>query len=137
MNDIETLGKAIEWLLGNDTGVSSETILAVMVGNVEAGEVDSSGMRFGVPHDPSDFGRCHRLLEIFPEWRARLGEMEEIFPEWKPLVREWAKLTKLYLRDLPTGRCPELYDRMQELRKESLAEAGWTETSPGCWKKAS
>ena len=53
-----------DWLLSRDTGISSETILAVMTGS----EIE----RPGVPHDTADFGRCHRLLGHFPEWRSRM-----------------------------------------------------------------
>ena len=79
----------IEWLLGDDTGTSSQTILAVMTGSkIEC--VD-------VPLDRADFGRCHRLLVHFPEWRARLPEVANRYPEWAPLVRDWDALTALYL----------------------------------------
>jgi len=60
----------LEWLHGLDTGVSSETIYSVMTGHnvLTCGEGDA-------PHDPGDFGRCYRLLKLFPEWRERLAEV--------------------------------------------------------------
>lgn len=106
--------RVIEWLMSGDTGVSSETICAVMCGV----RIHSC---FGtdVPHDPSDFGRCYRLLKKFPEWRARLPEVSKKHRAWKRLVEHWDELTALYERELkhPDGRAPELYERMKELRK--------------------
>lgn len=103
----------IEWYQGNDTGVSSETIWTVMTGYPVR--------RSGVPWDPSDFGRCYRLLERFPEWRTRLSELAEAFPQWVPLVREWDRLTAIYLRDVPTGRSDELWRELEKLNTESGA----------------
>jgi hypothetical protein len=120
MNSTEAL-KAICWLMGGDTGISSETILAVMVGAPFHGA--------GVPHDADDFGRCHRLLQRFPEWRARLGEVAERYPIWGPLVREWDALTDLY-----GGSHRAMYDRLQALIDEGRLAAGWTQTAPGCWR---
>ena len=95
-----------QWIVSRDTGLSSETIWAVMMG--------TQAEWASIPYDPSDFGRCHRLLEAIPEWRPRLPEVAEVYPEWKPLVDSWDEMTRLYLRDLPTGRSDELYNLMQE-----------------------
>lgn len=118
----------IDWLLGGDTGVSSKTICAVMTGSKMKGP--------DVPHDPSDFGRCHRLLILFPEWRARLHEMAEQFPMWGPMVEAWDELTALYEKESTnkSGMAPKLYDRMQALIDEGRIAAGWTKTGPGCWR---
>lgn len=105
------MSKAMTWIVGPDTGISSKTIWAVMMGVVaQTGD-------YCIPYDPSDFGRCHRLLQIMPEWRSRLNEVASMFPEWTPLVKNWGELEALYLEELPTGRCPKLYNRMLELRK--------------------
>ena len=67
--DIAT--RLYEWRNGADTGLSSETIAAVMSGAV------SPPGRFGweYPADAADLGRCLRLLRLIPEWRVRIGEM--------------------------------------------------------------
>lgn len=104
-----------EWIIGNDTGISSETIWAVMMG------VSNSGTRpfgFDVPHDPSDFGRCYRLLKYIPEWKGRLNEVATCFPKWIPMVREWDKMIAIYERDLESGKSSELFDLMQKLEDE-------------------
>jgi hypothetical protein len=95
------------WLAGGDTGTSSKTIWSVMTGY----PVD----RHDVPHDPADFGRCHKLLELFPAWRARLPELAARHPMWAGLVEHWDDLTAMYLEELPTGRAPRTYARMKEL----------------------
>lgn len=120
----------LEWMMSGDTGVSSKTIMHVMEGTAAPSDVD-------VPHDPSDFGRCHRLLEAFPSYAARLGEVAEKYPDWVGLVREWGTLTEMYCVALNTGaeRATELYNRMEELIDEGRRAAGWTETAPGCWKR--
>lgn len=35
--------------------------------------------------------------------------------EWEVLAAHWDELEALYREELPTGRAPKLYDRMQEL----------------------
>jgi len=124
--------KPEQWIIGYDTGTSSKTIWAVMMDAVTGNEPWHT---FGVPGDPDDFGRCYRLLVLFPEWRARLNEVAEKFPEWIGLVREWDKLSLLYERDYPTGRSDELYKAMQVLIDEGRVAAGWIQTAPGCWER--
>lgn len=100
------------WLNSGDTGISSKTIWSVMTGR----PFPDRHFLPSVPLDPSDFGRCHRLLERFPEWRARLGEVAERYPEWAPLVDAWDRMTALHQRDEPTGESAELYALMRDLR---------------------
>lgn len=120
----------IEWLLSGDTGISSETICAVMTGSQMTG-------RFGpdIPYDPGDFGRCYRLLDHFPEWRKRLPEVAEKYPIWGPMVDAWDELTTLYEAEKNNthGRAPKLYERMWELVEAGRIAAGWTKTGPGSW----
>lgn len=113
---VKTLTDRNDWLTGGDTGISSLTIYSVMTGECD---LTSFGPR--PPSDPSDFGRCHRLLGLFPEWRARLSEVAERYQPWAPLVREWDRLTLLYERDEPTGKSTELYQEMKRLISEGEA----------------
>jgi hypothetical protein len=103
---------AVEWAAGRDTGISSMTIWSVMVG---APSIYSS---YDIPHDPADFGRCYRLLKLFPEWRAKLHLVAEKYPKWKPFVECWDELSELYEEELQSGTAPQLYDLMQKLRQE-------------------
>lgn len=102
-----------QWLAGPDNGISSRTIYGALHSSGgyhrwPGGEVSTS-----VPLDPGDFGRCYRLLKLFPAWRARLPEVAAMHPEWRGLVEAWDELTALYEEELPTGKCPKLYARMQ------------------------
>lgn len=73
------------------------------------------GRRPDIPYDPEDFGRCHRLLFAFPEWRARLPEVAARYPEWVPFVAAWDELAALYVEG-EGGQAPKLYRRMREIR---------------------
>lgn len=75
--------RAAKWIAGRDTGLSSKAIWATMMG--VKGERE-------YPSDPSDIGRCFRLLEAMPEWKARLGEMRAVSPYWAALVERWQEI---------------------------------------------
>jgi hypothetical protein len=95
------------WWNGYDAGVSSKTIVYALTGRTTSPT--------NVPLDPDDFGRCYRLLQRFPEFRPRLGEVARKFPEWKGLVAHWDELSALYEEESPSGTCPKLYARMNAL----------------------
>lgn len=100
-----------EWWRDNGSvGISSKTIWSVLHGRAVRHSVD-------VPHDPDDFGRCHRLLELIPEWVPRLPEVSAKYPAWTKLIAAWPEMERLYVEELPSGKCPKLYALMQELRK--------------------
>lgn len=100
-----------EWAESWDTGISSATIWSVMTGK------PTFMHRFGTPGDPSDFGRCYRLLQKFPAWRQRLDQMSTAHPEWAPYVLRWDEMEKLYEEELPSGTAPKLYAVLKELGK--------------------
>lgn len=122
-----TEGDPIAWLTNGDTGTSSLTIWHLMMGR----EMPPNRWP-SVPLDPSDFGRCYRLLKVMPTWRARLPEVAQRHPKWQPMVQAWDELTALYELELPTGMCPKLYDRMKELRgiRPARERRGPTEQEP-------
>lgn len=111
-------GDALGWLSNGDTGVSSETIWFVMMGR-------PARSRFvpDVPRDPSDFGRCYRLLQVMPGWRARLPEVALAHPtRWPAFVEHWDELSTLYEQVIgPSGKgwdmtaSRALHARMQQL----------------------
>lgn len=102
-----------DWRASDDTGLSSIAIYQHMRG--EQVEKDSFDRSTPYPHDPGDFGRCHRLLALSSAWRARIGEMAKYGKVWAALVAVWDELDALYLEELPAGTCPKLYARMKEL----------------------
>lgn len=104
-----------DWIGSRWTGVSSATIWTVMTG------IPSPYNRYDIPYDPSDFGRCYKLLEMFPFWRSRLEEVSKRFPFWAPFVRDWDELTALYRQAIETKRSTslELYERLKTLVAEA------------------
>lgn len=95
------------WLKSDDTGMSSR-YMAFTIGTGPPAE-------YAHPWDPSDLGRCLRLLEACPELRPLVPAMAKTGKEWKALVEHWDELEALYREELPTGRAPKLYDLMQKL----------------------
>lgn len=111
-----------EWIVSEDVGVSSRTIWCVLMGlfhqKIVGAQKMPCGGRYDVPHDPSDFGRCHRMFRHIPQWRGRLNEVAQVFPRWEPFVREWVKMMEIYERDLESGKSEELWNLMRELEDE-------------------
>lgn len=105
------------WVTGTDTGTSSKTIWRRMMRR----SINDDD-RDDVPYDPDDFGRCYRLLKLFPEWRERLGEMRSVpgwvGKAWGRLVDNWQEMERLYEEERPIGRAPKLYALMQRLIDE-------------------
>ena len=93
-----------EWLRSRDTGISSTTICEVMA------DLHSPYQEHNPPADMAGFGRCYRLLNLFLEWKPRLGEVAEAFPAWASYVQQWPKLSELYVAALTknSARCQDL-----------------------------
>jgi len=129
-----------EWILSTDTGISSKTIWAVMMGvAAEPGQrcgiaSKPPALTYDVPHDPADFGRCFRLLALFPEWRSRVVKMGDIFPKWKPMADRWDEMERIYCEERPSGKCPRLYELIRELEDEGMLLEGWTRTGKCSWE---
>lgn len=123
---------ALAWITGRDTGQSSITIWAVMMGAVDP---TADSWTYSTPMDADDLGRCLRLLDRVPEWKPRLPEVAERFPAWGPLVREWSRLEAAYYEDeRDTGnRVGRIFSG---LRDEVFHAAGFKKTGPGSWIKA-
>lgn len=84
--------REIRWWRGLDVGTSSASIFGVFsnFNRISARELG----RGSVPLHADDFGRCKRLLDLFPEWRADLGRVAEAYPDtlWPRLIPRWAEL---------------------------------------------
>lgn len=105
------------WVLGNDVGLSSLALLAFM----ERNNLPKSD-RYDHPLDPSDLGRCMKLMDIEPSYRERIHEIAVLSPEWAALSEHWSELEALYLEEYPTGYAPKCYARMQELLSDASAQ---------------
>lgn len=99
----------MRWLMSDDTGLSSRYMAAVLSGTPRP--------EMNYPRDPSDFGRCYRLLRAAPELRAEFEKLRACPKPWPLLVEHWAELEYLYELELPEGSAPRLYRRMQELSR--------------------
>ena len=80
-----------EWLKSKGTGASAQCIYDFFA----TGYV----VFCSYPHDADDFGRCLKLLEVVPEWEARLSELSEIEgvhgEVWAKLAEEWEVLKNI------------------------------------------
>jgi len=104
------LARYYAWADGPDSGMSSKTIVWALTGAAVLSKFGGSR-----PLDPDDFGRCYRMLKLFPELRERLHELPTKLPDWAGLVKHWSELEQLYLEEAPNRVAPKLYRRMQEL----------------------
>jgi hypothetical protein len=81
-----------DWLRSGDTGLSSKTIYATFLGDWTI----LRGCSPAAPRDAADFGRCHRLLARYPEWRLRLSEVAAQCGDFSALVPIWGELETLF-----------------------------------------
>jgi len=122
----------MEWLLGDDTGVSSEAIWRHMMGRRQRDGY------FNYPSDPDDFGRCHRLLCLIPEWRARMPEMAKHGKVWAGLVARWEEVTQSYRAEVRSsggqdpdgerwtrGSAPATYNLMKSIQYPIEGRGQW------------
>ena len=99
------------WLATGERGISSEAIASKLSGINIVNPIWATTY----PCDPSDFGRCLKLLDAVPEFKPRLPEMMSVHPVWAKLLENWDELERLYKEEYKTGKCPKLYARMQEI----------------------
>jgi len=103
-----------EWYRSAHCGISSATIAHVLGGGPLL-----DPFRADAPYDPSDFERCRRVVDIFPGWRERLGEVADRYPIWRGIVDAWDELVALLDEERPSGRAPKLYARIKQLRADA------------------
>lgn len=101
--------KAIFWWEHGEHGSSSEFMHGILSG-LSKNVYDGS-----YPHDPSDFKRCHGLLEMVPEWRLKLDMLKSASPTWNNLIDNWPKLTEMLLDQMETKKDNGMYDFMKTL----------------------
>jgi hypothetical protein len=112
--------RALRWLAGGDSGASSKAICYHMLGMKSDGSF---------PWDPSDLGRCLRLLELFPEWKPRIREMARYSPQWAALVARWDELAEMMADEVGIDwskgrRAPRTYDAMKDAIDQACRKGG-------------
>ena len=101
------------WRASDDTGTSSLYMASVIWGGSN---------HYSAPSDPSDFGRCYRLIRAVPGTKESLGLLSEKSEYWRLLVEHWGELEKLYEFQLSNDTAHNknkkypCYDKMQELQ---------------------
>lgn len=110
------IGAITQWLLSDDTGLSSKAIVAAATG--------CEGIMH-YPSDPADIGRCFRLLNKIPIAHG-IAKMAEVCPVWKALWEHWSELYNLMDEEVGIGwtkgtSAPRTYHRMKELIAEGYA----------------
>lgn len=100
------------WLNSDDTGTSSCCLASTLLG---------FSREYGHPHDPTDFGRCLRMLRAVPEAMAIFDTPEgrekvsSLSREWRCIVTNWNNMASLYEEEYPTGKAPKLHKLMRQL----------------------
>lgn len=108
----EMAAKIAVWLVSGDAGISSKTMAVLALGAAD----HVNFIRLDAPHDPSDFGRCYRLVKLIPQIREFFALISIKVPTFAGIICEWDSLCNLYERDFAKGKSQELYERIQSLR---------------------
>ena len=116
--------KLAKWRDSTDIGISSLTIAHVLGGTTMGNNISD------IPRDPSDFGRCLRLVRLMGR-RERLPEVVSRHPAWKPFVWAWDELERLYDEESPSGNAPRLYREMKNLAIMSRTTTGLASSVDG------
>lgn len=131
--------RSAEWIVRSDTGLSSKTIYAHMLGATPQ-KSRWGGPDACYPRDPDDLGRCLRLLELIPEWKGRIAEMAVYGPYWAALVAQWEQLSESMIAEVGIDwskgqRAERTYQLMLEIigrvRDETTTAPTDTKTATG------
>lgn len=105
------------WLVGDDTGVSSSTMVSICLG-AKPSKVGAEGVSdYDAPHDSGDFGRCLRLVRAAPEIRANFNRISRLVPSFKGILENWSELETMYADRTKLDLDDSLYVRLTELRR--------------------
>ena len=101
---MEVNENVVNWILSNDVGASSLTLLACYLRKL------SPDMVINYPHDPDDFGRCKRFLATLEQQdkKITLQRAAEKCPVWKALATQWEWLEAIIDNSV-------LYRQMQKI----------------------
>jgi hypothetical protein len=103
-----------EWITSDDTGMSSKWLATALF--------SAPSKNVSYPYDPSDFGRCYRMLKHVSGAKELFDQKFELLKEaggivWNRYLENWDLLVSLYEQESPKRICNKLYDTMQRLQK--------------------
>lgn len=78
--------KVIDWLASGETGNSSKSLAFEYLG--------SAYSRIDAPHDPSDLGRCLRLIDKVPAVRKAVDALALKHPRWAIAAKAWDEMAQ-------------------------------------------
>lgn len=92
LDSISGLPAEERWWKGLDVGTSSAAIFAIF--NEEFRREAEEFSRKSAPCDSADFGRCKRLLDLFPVWRNLLDAVAQAYPgtNWPAIIARWDEI---------------------------------------------
>lgn len=82
--------KVMEWCFSSDTGISSERLAAEFLGVEYKRRWGST-----TPSDPSDLGRCLRLIELVPSVRSAVDSLALKSERWAKAAAIWDDITQM------------------------------------------
>jgi len=100
LNELER--RAVAWMIATPSmhaGKSAQSIMCHLLG-IELPD-------YPHPLDGADVGRCLRMLESFPEFAGRIGEMKSATDVWSCLAERWGELAQAYNAN-DGARCYEI-----------------------------
>jgi hypothetical protein len=102
------------WFGGGDTGSSSETLAVAALTGFAPDHAS-------YPHDPSDFGRCARLIHNVPEVReAAFAALAQHGTVWPRLIEAWDDIHQCMAEECGIAcekgrRASKTYEAMQAI----------------------
>jgi hypothetical protein len=111
-SEVVTLKKAIAWMDSREAGASSKVMIKKILNIPSTKDVEYQPY----PVDPSDFGRCYRLVnQHLPELKEKINCLKSVSKKWSILIENWSELEGLYEEERTKKKAPKLYKRLKEL----------------------
>lgn len=107
------------WMDMRDTGASSTALAQSFLGYGYGREISTAH-----PHDPSDLGRCLRLIKQIPGVRLAVDRLAVSNSNWARLAPRWDELAALMEEECGIsgekngGKAPKTYQRMREIYEQ-------------------
>lgn len=118
--------ESVQWLAIGEQGRSSQAIFWRINAHLLFPDAKASIKEIAYPLDPSDLGRCRKLLEQVPSVNERFAQVMGTMagPVWAGLVENWECLCSTMDREAPDWRdgkgvAKETYRLMQEIVAEA------------------